>query len=601
MMSTGRHTPLNLGPLFDGRGSYLPLKLGVSWDVDPPDPVIRGIRTSWGSAWAPAMVLRQGRVASWNQSAKKNAVKGVCWLPAGLRSNKAFPMTWELSPRARLQSDYAWLGAMSQVHRSAPLSWTGLLLARGGANWGWRTQSVIANGHMFRWLSASLWNGVVGLAWQGRLRQRVSGHLMRWLHPGVAREACRLPWAIAERVPWLVRRPQPVPPDPEPSPFPMGSKIGLNLACPTISHPGFSPLNLGVTACYAVRPQRETHIVLNTISVVRIPDRTPIAVESIGISGSCDGWGFSFDIGLANGAHLTLLKPTSAGPRQIEITLNGYVWTAIIESYSTRREWNTGGVSLTGRSRTALLASPYAPIRARVNVEDRSVAQLVGEELADTGYTASYDTVDWLVPMGAWFYDASTPLDAISALAEASGAVVQSDPATLELRVRPRYPISPWLWRDSAPDVIIQDDIITGENLQVRSAPLYDAVVVTGELAGKGVTCKVKRAGEAGDSYAPQVSSALITVVAAGTERGRNVLSDRGEQASIDLTLPLFAAPLLPGQTGRVLPLDLVEVQTAEGTWHGLCTAVRIEARRDDKAVVIEQTVTLERHYTDAN
>src|SRR5690606_8761824 len=133
------------------------------------------------------------------------------------------------------------------------------------------------------------------------------------------------------------------------------------------------------------------------------------------------------------------------------------------------------------------------------------------------------------------------------------------------------------------------------------SAPLYDAVVVTGELAGKGVTCKVRRAGEAGNLYAPQVSNPLITEAAAGAERGRNVLSDRGEQASIDLTLPLFAAPLLAGQTGRVLPLDLVEVQAAEGTWHGLCTAVRIEARRDDKAVVIEQTVTLERHYTDAN
>lgn len=57
------------------------------------------------------------------------------------------------------------------------------------------------------------------------------------------------------------------------------------------------------------------------------------------------------------------------------------------------------------------------------------MAQLVDEELADTGFTASYDTVDWLVPPGAWFYDALPALDAISRLAEASGAVVQSDPA----------------------------------------------------------------------------------------------------------------------------------------------------------------------------
>lgn len=38
-----------------------------------------------------------------------------------------------------------------------------------------------------------------------------------------------------------------------------------------------------------------------------------------------------------------------------------------------------------------------------------------------------------------------------------------------------------------------------------------------------------------------------------------------------------------------------------EGTWHGLCNAVRTEARIGDNAAVIEQTITLERHYTDAD
>jgi hypothetical protein len=96
-------------------------------------------------------------------------------------------------------------------------------------------------------------------------------------------------------------------------------------------------------------------------------------------------------------------------------------------------------------------------------------------------------------------------------------------------------------------------------------------------------------------------SSALINTGAVAAERGRNILSDRGEQASIDLVLPLFAEPLGEGQTGRVLPLDLVEVQSEEGTWPGLCTGVRIDVRMDSRATVIEQTLTLERHYSDAN
>jgi len=335
--------------------------------------------------------------------------------------------------------------------------------------------------------------------------------------------------------------------------------------------------------------------------MVRIPDRTPIQITSVEIATSVDSWGATFNIELADPAHLALLKPSAAGPRQIEVSLNGYVWTAIVESYGKQREFGRVSVNVAGRSRTALLAGPYAPARTKVAGEVRSMAQLVAEELLDTGYEATYETVDWLVPGGAWFYDGSAPLDAISTLAAASGGVVQSDPAEKRLVVRPRYPASPWDWANVTPDHQLVEDIIISEGLQVQSQPLYDAVVVTGELEGKGVTCRVRRAGSAGELYAPQVSSPLISDAAAGAERGRNILSDRGEQASIEVVLPLFSMPLKPGETGRVLPLDLVEVSGSEGTWHGLCIAARWVARSENGRVVVEQTITLERHYSDAN
>lgn len=599
----GQYVALNLGPRFTGPGSHVPLNLGVNWwddGPDPPDPVVRGLQMSAGLSWGRGALRRLSIFSGWQQAARRSATGLLRWsLSVGVGATTALP--WAAPPRLRGSAGMPWRPSMASRRAGAVLPWAALPIERRSVAMVWGSQRLMLRGAALQWLAQGTARIGAALPWRAMLRNQRGQWQQPWLNPGLARRAHRLPWGLARQLPWLVRPPVPPAPDPDPSPFPPGNRVALNLGCAVIGIPGLAPLNLGVTACYAVRPQRETHIVLNTVSVVRLPDRTPIAVESVGISSSVDAWGCSFDIGLADSAHLALLKPTAAGPRQIEITLNGYVWTAIIEHYSTRREYSAGGVSLTGRSRTALLAAPYAPARARVSTEARSMAQLVGEELADTGYTATYDTVDWLVPEGAWFYDAATPLDAIGTLAEASGGVVQSHPETLELHVRPRYPVSPWDWPDSAPDAVIQDDIVLGENLQVRSAPLYDAVVVTGELAGKGVTCKVRRAGEAGNLYAPQVSNPLISEAAAGAERGRNVLSDRGEQAAIDLTLPLFAAPLLPGQTGRVLPLDLVEVQAAEGTWQGLCTAVRIEARMDDKAVVIEQTVTLERHYTDAN
>ncbi|WP_337055060.1 hypothetical protein [Pseudoxanthomonas sp. USHLN014] len=390
-------------------------------------------------------------------------------------------------------------------------------------------------------------------------------------------------------------------PEPPADPFPAGNVVGLSLACTPIRIAGVAPLNLGVTACYAARPHRKTYIVLNTINVVRLPDRTPIEVESISIAGDKQSWGYSLQLTLADPSQLSLLKPTAAGPRQLEVAINGYLWTFLAESYAVNREWGGGGVSVTGRSRTALLAAPYAPARAKATTQAWSMAQLAAQEVQDTGYQVTYDTVDWQVPAGAWYYDGLAPLDALTRLAEASGAVVQSDPAELELRISAGYPVSPWAWPTTVPAAIVQDDIVLATSLQVRSVPQYDAVVVTGELQGKGVTAVVRRAGEGGTLFAPQASDQLINVAAAASERGRNILCDRGEQASIDHTLPLFPAGSPAGQTGRVLPLDLVEVREAEGTWQGLCTAISISARRDDKAVVVEQTLTIERHYTDAN
>lgn len=430
-----------------------------------------------------------------------------------------------------------------------------------------------------------------------------------WLHPPATRRGWRIPWGIASRVPWIVLPPKPPKPpiDPE-SPFPSGRYVGLSLGCALLDQPGLVPLNLGVNACYAVRPQRRTYLVRNSLSVVRLPDRLPIEVDAITIAGGASAWGHTVDLTLSRPSDLQHLQPNSSGPRQIEVTINGYVWTALVESYGRRRQvGNDGapahGVTVEGRSRTALLASPYAPARTKVTSEERSMAQLVDEELTSTGFTAEYDTVDWLVPPGAWFYDSLPPLDAISRLAEASGGVVQSDPEDLTLRVVPRYPISPWAWTTSEPDHVIQDDIVVADSLQVRSAPLYDAVVVTGEIAGKGVLATVKRTGEAGTLFAPQASSPLISVDAAAGERGRNILGDRGEQANLDLTLPLFPLPLGVGQTGRVLPQQLVRVEEAAETWHAQCTAYRVDARMEGNppALVVEQTVTLERHFSDAD
>lgn len=598
----GQYAGLSLGPLKLVGGQWLGLNLGVDDGEVPPEPVVRGIRRSATLSWSPADRRGALVLVGWGRAKMVVQDLGMGWVSSS-SLHRAAGLAWGISPRMKTAGRLGWRSGMASTAVTWAVCWGALGLATQQLLAAWsQTPSSVQAGADIAWLSLARAAATRGLEWRVNTRAAVSAASLRWKHLGLAGRSSRMRWGPGRQVPWGVR-PRPGPgPDPEPeNPFPPGNFIGLNLGCPLVGVLGFVPLNLGVAACYVVRPQRRTHVVINTVSFVRLPDRVPIEVTRISLGASRGTWGWTFDIELADPEQLALLKPTASGPRQFEVNLNGYVWTGIIESFQKQREFSGGGVRLSGRSRTALLAAPYAPARVKATTEERSMAQLVAEELADTGFTSTYDTVDWTVPAGAWFYDASTPLDAISALAEASGGVVQSDPAALALRVRATYPASPWAWRTIQPDHVLQEDVVLTESLQMRSAPLYDAVVVTGELAGKGVTCKVRKSGEEGRLYAQQVSSPLITVPAAGAERGRNILCDRGEQAAVDLTVPLFAKPLKAGEVGLLLPLDLVEVVGADGTWHGQCESLRIEVSADEQAVVIEQTATLERHYTDAD
>ncbi|MBH1854721.1 hypothetical protein I5V61_20925 [Stenotrophomonas maltophilia] len=601
--TTALRLRLNLGPLGGADARRSGLNLGVYWDDDAPEPVIRGVRQGASIAWTSAS--RLGRLSSsmrWQVSANASV---------------AVHYRWGDSPRAHRQSVVSW-GLSGSIHGEAGFRWRtgmGLMGSKWRTGWGalaqegrlaqlsWGAAMLVLSRSCaipMRWLAAGA--SSYSMRWRSRGPWTESGRSMVWANSAIGRASAWLPWGAARRVPWGVR-PGPGPgPDPDPDPtFPPGNRVGLNLGCAVIGVPGLAPLNLGISACYVVRPQRRTYVVINEVSFVRLPDRVQIELARVSLSAGRSAWGWTFDIELADADQLGLLKPTASGPRQFELVLNGYVWTGIIESFQKQREFAGGGVRLSGRSRTALLAPPYAPARVKATTEERSMAQLVAEELTDTGFASQYDTVDWSVPPGSWFYDASTPLDAISTLASASGGVVQSHPSDLTLVVRASYPASPWLWRETTPNHVLQEDIVLTESLQMRSAPLYDAVVVTGELAGKGVTCKVRKAGEAGQLFAQQVSSPLINVAAAAAERGRNILCDRGEQAAVDLTVPLFPKPLKAGEIGVILPLDLVQVLSSEGTWHGQCESIRIEVVVDQQAVVIEQTATLERHFTDAD
>jgi hypothetical protein len=559
-----------------------------------------GGRMPWSETARRAAAI----AAAWIAPARKAAEPRVAYAAAA-RAPRAWEAAWTTPPRRAVAPRGVW-AAGALVQRSSALVWAMPPRRSSSARSPFGMQPRREVSVRIPWLAPPRRHVAAAAPFVVPLRKEQSIALP-WQHALRRVRRTWIPWDSAQRVPYAPGSPGVEPPPvTQPPPFyvpPNGAHVDLPLICPWFDEPGGAlGLPIGPFACYAASIFRRRYIVLNTASVVRLPERTPIDVSSGSVSSSVDDMYFSFQLTLDNPAHLAYLLPDSDGNKLVEINLNGYVFVALIEDYDRQRKFPSQGVTVSGRSQTVVLDDPIAPTKSFVQGAEATAQQLVDGELTFTGFTADYGAVDWLVPAGTYAYDRATPMQSIRQVAAASGSIVQSHPWDTVVQIRPRYPVSPWNWGTAAVDKTIQDDIILSDSLRPATKPLYNYVLVSGEQVG--VSDPIERAGSAGDIRADQIIDRLIVTHPVALERGRNRLSDRGNQASIEMMIPLGveADTSLPG---LVSVLDLCEIVEPAG-WHGLCTASRINfqtTRSGNGAAVliIEQYVTVERHYDDAD
>lgn len=344
-------------------------------------------------------------------------------------------------------------------------------------------------------------------------------------------------------------------------------------------------------------PNLPVYVMLPTLSAVRLPDRTPIPL--LGISLQCDfigswAWSFSAPMAVSAGA---LIEAGGGEPTEIEVTVNGYVWTFKVDAVDDNRRFGSKTVTLRGRSRSSELAQPYAPGRTFTQTADTLAAQLADNELVNTGWTLVWDAVDWLVPGGTFSYSDLAPIDAIAQVAGSIGATVQSDPETKQIRVAPAYATSPWAWGDAVPYAILPASILTAGDSSWEGGTNADGVYVYAENAASGALVKIT--GTAGARQLPMIVDRLAVHADAQRERGRNELAGAGKKRRVNRTYPLFPTPAPAGQPDLgVIPLGaLLEIADTDETWRGQVMAVRIDAQRSGTALSVRQHLTLERQY----
>lgn len=565
-------------PSFDGHLEY-------------DNAVSRSDIVTTGGAWQAADAVGAAQLAARHASATPTAT--ACRLPwqAADRASATTSAPWRSADRLRTTTRAPWQLAAHVSPRSAAGAWQPGERLPKGLTGGWRGAAPVQAYAAAPWQAAYIIRPLsLRLPWGAGVPLRLA--LRTSAGPAEALDAVlsRLPWGWGE----------PLPPGrsaiiftPPPEPWrcytpPAGGAVHLLFderrqagadilfACGR-GRPGGS-----ITV-----PILRTYIVINNVTLVRLPDNTALQAYSLSLKWDIDSWSVGWSASLP-GSTLDAVMPSGLGePVELLATINGTPVRLLAESIARDRRFGDARLNVGGRGRVAWLAAPYAPMVARAASSAMTSQQIAADALTDNGvpigWGLDWQISDWIVPAGVWSHQ-GTMIDAIKRIAEAAGGYVLGHRTDQTLHVRPRYPLLPWEWGTTTPDLIIPAAVASTEAISWSESPAYNRVFVAGQEQGR--TGQITRAGTAGDILAPMVTDPLITHADAARARGASILAAGGRQATVTLRLPV-----LP-ETGILDLGQLIEYQDGSTARRGLVRAVAVDVARP----AVWQTVEIETH-----
>lgn len=336
----------------------------------------------------------------------------------------------------------------------------------------------------------------------------------------------------------------------------------------------------------AVVPIRSVYIVINTVTLRRVEGNVMLPAFSLSLSIDVDSWTWSFSASLPVEL-LAQVRKVDGSPVELEARINDNLYRVLAEEISTDRSFGSARLSVSGRGKNAVLASPYSPVLTFANSDERTAQQLMADVLTynnmPLGWDIDWQLEDWIVPAGVFNANGSY-IDGLNAIAGAAGAYLQPHPTEQTMRALLRYPVKPWEWGTVIPDYELPSAVTTQEAIQYVSKPRYNRVYVRGQQ--QGVNGRVTRSGTAGDLAAPMVTDPLITTAVAARQRGTAILGDTGEQAMVTLRLPVLE------ETGVIHPGKFVRYTDGSNVKIGLVRGTSVDASLPE----VWQSIQVETH-----
>lgn len=336
------------------------------------------------------------------------------------------------------------------------------------------------------------------------------------------------------------------------------------------------PIEPQIERIYLMQPQ---------LTVTRLSDSTPIGVTSVSISDSRGQFSASVRIDFSSKGDADL-----AMNQLLVVSINGYQFYAVPEQQSYQRGFNSIQYSAQGRSRTALISTPWKSPVNYSNTVNRTLAGVMTDLLTGTGWSVQLvGFSDFAIPAGVFSTTGKAPVDSVNDVADQIGCILIPDEFNSVLKVYPRWPVTPWNFGTETPTIAIHEHVIVSYNESDEINPLCNAAWVRGEQ--RGVSRKVRRTGTAGDKPTADIAAPLILADIPARLVGTAAIADTGTKKRISVSLPVMATlpPLVKGM--------LIGVSYFGDIYKATCDGTSITATVDNQGGIdVTQNVTLIRH-----
>ena len=343
-------------------------------------------------------------------------------------------------------------------------------------------------------------------------------------------------------------------------------------------------LNFGADDCIPGIPNRNWWYILNSLSVTRLDNGVEIQVidGNYSTDRSCWCWSYSLTV---PAAEIGKLEPINGQPVILKIMVNGNEHQMLLESRRRSRKFAQDIYTLTGRSQTALLAAPTAPLRSFLQENERTSVQLCQAELdrVFSDVVLDWQLIDelgWIVQSESLSYSNLAPIDAIKMVVESGGGFVYSEKGSNTLTIKPLYKKTFWDVLSIAEyDRLLPESVVTSQSTDYQVYPNYNGITLTNDR--KGLTAQVKRTGTSADNLLQPENNPMFNHVSMGAY-GKAKLAKAGMVETHTYSMPISS------EVGECVPGEVVAFNAE---WWGIVDSVSVLFSH----TVVSQAVKVER------